>query len=61
MEKAEALFDPQTCGGLIVVVKKGDGSELVNRLKKLGFNSASVIGESLERSSESMVGNIQIL
>ena len=39
------LFDPQTSGGLLIGVDRPKAQELVDKLRKNGMESASVIGE----------------
>ena len=41
----ELLFDPQTAGGLLLVVPAGAAQETVARLRQAGYPEASVIGE----------------
>ena len=45
----DALFDPQTSGGLLICVEKESADDLVKSLKKKGINDAAVIGEVLPR------------
>lgn len=47
-----ALFDPQTCGGLLIGVPAASEDDLIVRLKERGMTSACLIGEVLESSGE---------
>lgn len=40
------LFDPQTSGGLLIVVDNNDAEELLNELHNEGINAARIIGET---------------
>jgi selenide,water dikinase len=41
----ELLFDPQTSGGLLLVVPDFQADDLVSRLKKEGIEAAVKVGE----------------
>lgn len=47
----ELLFDPQTSGGLILVVPAAQAEDLEKALKQAGVHSAAVIGEVVEGGS----------
>lgn len=47
--RCQALFDPQTSGGLLVGARRGDAGRLLSRLATAGFSRAAVIGR-VERS-----------
>jgi selenide,water dikinase len=40
-----ALFDPQTCGGLLIGVRAGDAGTLVTRLRDCGYAEAAVVAD----------------
>ena len=44
----EIVFDPQTSGGLMVAVPRGDGEKLVAALHGAGIGAAAVIGRVKE-------------
>jgi selenide,water dikinase len=44
-EEQELLFDPQTSGGLLLVVPESQADDLVSRLKKEGVETAVRVGE----------------
>ena len=41
----DALFDPQTSGGLLIALPKTDGETLVHRMVHEGIDSTAIIGE----------------
>jgi len=43
--RAELLFDPQTCGGLLLGIGAGRADALVEALRAAGFDEARTIGE----------------
>ena len=45
----DLLFDPQTSGGLLMVVPQENCSSLLESLKSRGFDRAAVVGEVTER------------
>jgi selenide, water dikinase len=45
--RVQALFDPQTCGGLLIGVARADAEALVAELVRGGDASACVIGEAV--------------
>jgi selenide,water dikinase len=46
------LFDPQTSGGLIAVVPASQSSDIINDLRAIGYEQASVIGEVIPREED---------
>jgi len=48
-EVRNLLFDPQTSGGLLLVVSAGDSAELINRLDRSGV-PARQVGEVVEKT-----------
>jgi selenide,water dikinase len=48
----DALFDPQTSGGLLIAARPEFSDELVVRLRAAGYDRAIMIGEVLERSAD---------
>jgi len=50
--RRDALFDPQTSGGLLIGVKGGQAAELVSALKKAGICDAAEIGIVLNGPEE---------
>ena len=48
----DALFDPQTSGGLLIAARPEFTDALVARLREAGYDRAVVIGEVLERSAD---------
>jgi len=53
---ADILFDPQTSGGLLLAVEKGQGKKLADKLKSAGY-SAAHIGNFVEGKS----GHVEIV
>jgi selenide,water dikinase len=43
--RVQAVFDPQTCGGLLIGVGARDATALVEALRALGYTEACVVGE----------------
>ena len=50
----EVFYDPQTSGGLLIVVKENKADELISRLKDKGIRNAAIIGKIISKSK----GNI---
>ena len=50
--RQDALFDPQTSGGLLISVKANHTAELMAALKEAGVDDATEIGEVLKRPEE---------
>lgn len=46
----DALFDPQTSGGLLIGIEPGRANELAGRLRGAGYHRAAVIGEVTNES-----------
>ncbi len=46
---ADILFDPQTAGGLLLVVAEKDAADLLGRLHAEGYSKASMIGMAVAR------------
>jgi len=46
----DAIYDPQTSGGLLMFVKAEDAEELLNRINNTNINNAFVIGEVITES-----------
>ncbi|GMH87259.1 hypothetical protein TrST_g6475 [Triparma strigata] len=44
-EKSRLLYDPQTAGGLLIIMEAGAAEALVSRMKDDGYDSCTVIGE----------------
>ncbi|MCP4372775.1 MAG: hypothetical protein GY797_32415, partial [Deltaproteobacteria bacterium] len=44
-KEKELLFDPQTSGGLLLLLPESKSHELINQLKKQGLNHVTMIGE----------------
>jgi selenide,water dikinase len=51
----DILFDPQTSGGLLICVKRGQADDLVNKLIKNGVVEAEVIGEVINEPVEKIL------
>ena len=51
--KADLLFDPQTCGGLLAAVAASEADDLIEELRDLG-HAASRIGDFQKRSAVSL-------
>lgn len=51
----DILFDPQTSGGLLIVVPEEKAGELVKRLRKEGIEDAAIIGEVVDDPEERIV------
>jgi selenide,water dikinase len=41
----QLFFDPQTSGGLLIAMRRGDADALVRRLRDRGVGAASIVGE----------------
>ncbi len=50
--RRDVLVDPQTSGGLLIVVNTDQASELVAALHQVGVDSAACMGEIVNRSEE---------
>jgi len=50
-----ALFDPQTSGGLIISLKASRAASLMRRLKRAGVGHAAVIGKVLAKGRGSII------
>jgi selenide,water dikinase len=48
--RVEILFDPQTAGGLLVVLPVEQASSAVERLRAVGFEDAALVGQLVDRS-----------
>jgi len=51
----DVIFDPQTSGGLLIVLKSTDADSLLNDLHKMGITDAAIIGEITDKSPGTMV------
>lgn len=49
----DLLFDPQTCGGMLIGAARRDVDDILAELARAGFDWASVIGTVLERATPS--------
>ncbi len=49
--RTRLLFDPQTCGGMLIALPKPQASELINACHNLGFSHATVIGQVHQHES----------
>jgi selenide,water dikinase len=47
----DVLYDPQTSGGLFIIVEAGIADDLMNKLKASGVNDAALVGEITGESS----------
>lgn len=45
-EETSLVFDPQTCGGLLIGVSAKDADALLSELKASGYQAARIIGEA---------------
>ena len=45
---AEILFDPQTSGGLLLIVPAGEADELVSALSHAGYSQAAIVGAATD-------------
>lgn len=54
-EMIDILYDPQTSGGLLIVVSEEKGDELLSALKQEGIKEASIIGEVLEAQGKTKI------
>jgi selenide,water dikinase len=41
----QLFYDPQTSGGLLIAMRRGDADALVRRLRERGVGAASIVGE----------------
>jgi len=55
--RIDLLYDPQTSGGLLISLPRGDAEKLVEKLKKEENIDASIVGEVVEEPP----GKIRIL
>lgn len=51
-KRIAALFDPQTCGGLLLGCPETDAPKTIDRLASAGFTDAAVIGSIRETNSD---------
>ena len=51
----DVLYDPQTSGGLLLIVEAGKVSELMQKLKLTGVNDAALIGEVTGESNGKII------
>ena len=51
----DILFDPQTSGGLLIAVSKGQAEDLLERLRQKGVKRASVIGEFVQEPAGKII------
>jgi len=51
----DVLYDPQTSGGLFIIVKAGIADELMNKLKASGVNDAALVGVVTGESSGKII------
>jgi len=51
----DAIYDPQTSGGLLVSVAEKRAEEMLDGIKKAGFNQAAIIGEVMKKKSKMVV------
>ena len=47
-----ALFDPQTCGGILMGVSEGEAASVLGFLNRAGFGQATIIGEVVEDAAK---------
>lgn len=52
---ADVLYDPQTSGGLLICINRGDTDELLNDLKAKGVDQAAAIGEVVSKPQGKIV------
>lgn len=52
LDHAEILFDPQTAGGLLLVVPAEEGGVLVEKLRAAGYPLAAIIGTTVHRTAD---------
>ena len=53
------LFDPQTSGGLIVLVKPGKAEEVIEALKEKGYRHAGVVGKVMDGDGGKRAGGVE--
>jgi selenide,water dikinase len=53
----DVLYDPQTSGGLLIIVDASKAGELMEKLKRTGVNDAVLIGEVTGES----IGKITVI
>jgi selenide,water dikinase len=46
----DVLYDPQTSGGLLIIIEAGKANSLMEKLKQTGVNDAALIGEVTGKS-----------
>jgi len=51
----DVLFDPQTSGGLLISVERGDADDLLRELKEKGIRAAAIVGEVVSKPKEKIV------
>lgn len=53
-EKSRLLYDPQTAGGLLIIMEAEMAEALVSSMKDRGYDSCAVIGEivAIEKPSD---------
>jgi selenide,water dikinase len=51
----DILFDPQTCGGLLIAVPEGKAVKMLTRLKAEGIDEAAIIGKVVDEPKERIV------
>ena len=62
LERSDAMYDPQTAGGLLITVPESRSGELLQRLKDLGVPGAAIrYGESARGQAGASASRLLIL
>lgn len=55
LDKIYILFDPQTSGGLLISVSSSKSTRLLEKIRKSGAESASIIGQIIKKEYHSII------